>query len=189
MKNPKIKYRWKQGLGFPESPYLVRWVLESIKGSIRLHHWNGSDDHRFPHDHSWWFITVILWGSYTDMTPVYDDDGNLSWKEEKLTFGNIRFRDKDHKHYVHVDPGKTCWSLLITGPTLRPFGFWVKKDKRLKANKYFFTHGHHSPFSKREARKTKKMVQKVFRRLFRSKHDNQIIQKNILAFKMDRIKS
>jgi hypothetical protein len=42
---------------------------------------------------------------------------------------------------VVVDPGG-CWSLVLTGPKRRRWGFWVK-DKFVKANKYFLSFGAH----------------------------------------------
>jgi hypothetical protein len=35
-----------------------------------------------------------------------------------------------------------CWTLLLTGPKVRRWGFWVSK-KFKKSNKYFLGHGSH----------------------------------------------
>ena len=46
--------------------------------------------------------------------------------------------------------GRRCWTLLLTGPYVRPFGFLVRHNgstKRLRQNKYFFTYWHHMPDS------------------------------------------
>ena len=135
--NPKwLRLKWSEPLGFPEKPYAKRWVAEFGRFSVRLHHWFSSDDERAPHDHSWWFWTAILAGRYID----HSDEGS-----EVMFPGKVRFRPADHRHWVEIPSGKKCWTLLVTGPFVRPFGFWVTPTKRLKANKYFFTHGHHSP--------------------------------------------
>lgn len=57
---------WRQELGDPECPYLIRWLFDPRLFSIRLHHWVRSDDKRAMHDHSWWFLTLVLSGGYTD---------------------------------------------------------------------------------------------------------------------------
>jgi len=107
-------------------------VLDFGLFSIRLHHWIASDDQRNFHDHPWWFFTIILWGGYKDVSPFGVD---------KVGIGSMRFRKAEHQHTVKVNPGG-CWSLLITGPEKRIWGFWVKGKFR-KRNKYFFEHGHH----------------------------------------------
>ncbi len=119
-------------LGQPECPYIRRWVLDFYLFSIRLHHWLSSDDQRNFHDHPWWYITIILWGGYTDRSPQGED---------KMGVGSIRFRRAKHQHTVLVNKGG-CWSLLITGREKRIWGFWVKGKFR-KRNKYFYMFGHH----------------------------------------------
>ena len=154
-----INIAWHEPLGVPGSPYLVRWMIECrALGSIRLHHWLGSDDHRAPHDHSWPFATLVLRGRYFDATAEWNDDGSLKeWRETELRAGTLRLRAAGHRHYVRVAHGESCWSLLATGAHQRSFGFWVKRDKRLKANKYFLSHGHHAPAA--SARVTAKIAE------------------------------
>lgn len=153
-------------LGRPECPYLKRWLAQFGFFSVRLHHWRGSDDTRALHDHPWWFITLVLKGGYFDVAEdrpcehcdkfsweVFRDehgvsiqcnacDSNARFAEQDyLGPGSVRFRPAFHTHTVQVDPGG-CWSLLITGPKSRDWGFWVDgKWKRMR--KYFKEHGHH----------------------------------------------
>lgn len=123
---------WGERLGQSECPYIRRWVLDFYFFSFRLHHWLSSDDQRNFHDHPWWYLTLILWGGYTDRSP----DG-----EDPLSIGSIRFRPATHQHTVVVQKGG-CWSFLITGPEKRIWGFWVNGRFR-KRNKYFYMFGHH----------------------------------------------
>ena len=118
-------------LGLPECPYLIRWRLELPFGSIRVHHWLSSDDDRAFHDHPWWFWTIVLKGSYTDKSP----DGT-----DHLRFLSHRYRPALHRHTVIPDP--EAWTLLVTGPPVRSWGFWLNGKFR-KANKWFLTFGHH----------------------------------------------
>lgn len=109
-----------------------RWVMETPFGSVRLHRWLASDDRRHFHDHPWWFITLVLWGSYTDFTPH---------GEEVLRAGNVRYRPAHHQHTVGV-PTRGCWTMMVTGAHSRFWGFWVG-DKFKRSNKFFLEHGHH----------------------------------------------
>jgi hypothetical protein len=100
--------------------------------SLRLHHWHSSDDDRNFHDHPYSFYTVVLKGSYTDVS----DNG-----EHLMLPGRVTYRPAEYRHYVKVPDGG-CWTLLLTGPVVRKWGFWVRGKFR-KANKYFLMYGHH----------------------------------------------
>ena len=147
-------FSWSEKIGFPEKPYLVRWVVDLHGFSIRLHHWFSSDDTRHPHDHTWWFVVLVLKGGYTDATPIWKDGILAGWNLDRLRAGSIRFRRPEHQHCVVIPQGQTNWSLLITGPNIRRFGFWLKETKWVKASKYFFTKGHHPPVMGWEPRRT-----------------------------------
>jgi hypothetical protein len=129
----RIQFRWREPLGWPECPYVIRWRLEiDGLGSVRVHHWLASDDPRAVHDHPWWFLTLVLHGGYTDHTP-----GGA----EHLPAGSLRYRPALHQHTVVPDKGG-AWTLLITGPKTRNWGFWPGGKFR-KANKWFASRGHH----------------------------------------------
>ena len=123
----------REKLGRPECPYLERWVLNLYFVSFRIHHWISGDDDRCFHDHPWWFLTIILKGSYVD----YSERGR-----EYLSAGCVRWRPALHRHTVEVPEGG-CWTFLITGRQIRRWGFWLKGYKFVKSNKYFLEHGHH----------------------------------------------
>lgn len=127
----QIQVRCKEPLGKEECPYAYRWVLNLGLFSLRIHHFLRSDDKRYFHDHAWWFITLVLKGSYTDVSPNGED---------KLRSGSIRYRKANHPHYVKVSEGG-CWTLLITGPMVRKWGFWVN-GKFKRPLKYFHKFGH-----------------------------------------------
>ncbi len=129
--NP-FRFRWREKLYCQTGVYIERWYFETPLGSIRLHHWLHSDDSRNFHDHPWWFITLVLRGGYTDVSPSGTTVMNV---------GKITFRPANHQHTVQVNKGG-CWTVLLTGPKIRKWGFWVGK-KFKKANKYFLEHGRH----------------------------------------------
>lgn len=127
-----FRFAWREKLGLPECPYIVRWRLETPIGSVRIHHWRGPDDMRAHHDHPWWFITMCFRGGYLDLSPDAID---------KVRAGSVRFRHALHRHTVVPGPGG-AWTLLITGRPQRNWGFW-KDGKFRKANKWFASFGHH----------------------------------------------
>lgn len=127
---------WGERLGRPECPYLRRWALETPWGSLRLHHWRSGDDPRALHDHPWAFWTLVLSGSYCDVTPA---------GREWLRPGTLRFRPALHRHTVEVAPGG-CWTFLWTGPHERFWGFWTPRaggERFRKSNRYFLEEGEH----------------------------------------------
>jgi hypothetical protein len=128
----KWRFAWGEPLGWAECPYVIRWIAETPWISVRIHHWTGPDDDRAFHDHPWWFLTFVVRGSYTDKNPAGDDH---------LRAPAIRFRPALHRHTVVPDPGG-AWTVLLTGPIIRPWGFWLG-EKFTKANKWFLSRGHH----------------------------------------------
>lgn len=119
-------------MGLVECPHSRRWVLDFGAFALRVHRWYGSDDSRAHHDHPHWFLTVCAWGGYTDVSPACRDH---------LGPGSVRFRPAAHRHTVEVDPGGAL-TLLVTGPAVRRWGFWVD-GKLVKRDKYFAELGHH----------------------------------------------
>lgn len=124
-------------LGRPECPFAERWTLNLGLFSFRVHHWIKSDDIRAEHDHPAWFLTLVVKGSYNDLS---------GGKIDYLRRGSIRFRKATHTHIVQVPEGG-AWTFLIFGRKTREWGFFVRRANGtmqwVKANKYFLTHGHH----------------------------------------------
>lgn len=130
---------FKQPGGLPECPYFHRWALQFKNWSIRLHWWHADDDHRAFHDHPHSFLTIVLWGGYTDR--VMFKSGTT--REEVLRVGSIRWRSYKHRHQViDVIPGS--WTLLFTGPSTHRWGFWTNAHKRYSRDTYFAVKGHHA---------------------------------------------
>ena len=124
--------KFREQLGLPTCPYLIRWRFETPWGSIRLHHWRAPDDPRHRHDHPWSFVTFVLKGGYTDLSPSGD---------QHLRAPAVQYRDATHQHTVVPDPGG-AWTIIVTGPKIREWGFWVNGKFRSRI-KYFWKFGHH----------------------------------------------
>jgi hypothetical protein len=127
----KFQLRWREPLGRKECPYAYRWTLNLWLFSIRVHQWIRSDDKRHFHDHPWHFITLVLRGSYTDVSPSGRDE---------LRMGSVRFRRATHRHYVEVPLGGAL-TVILTSPPVRNWGFWVKGVFK-RPLRYFGKYGH-----------------------------------------------
>lgn len=135
-----FEIRWAEPLGRRECPYVKRWVLTVFGWSLRLHHWTGSDDQRFFHDHAWDFVSLILRGGYYEITPPPDDeDGDrVRW----CAVGSLRFYKAEHQHKVSLRRNRPCWSLVLSMPRRRNFGFWVN-NHLMRPLRYFSRYGLH----------------------------------------------
>ena len=127
-----MKFTWAEKLSPPDCHYLTRWVFETRWFSIRLHHWLSSDDSRYFHDHPWWFWSWVIKGSYIDKTENYSEL-RKRW--------SLKRYEATHRHTVVIPP-EGCWTILLTGPKTRVWGFWVK-GKFKKVRRYFWDYGHH----------------------------------------------
>lgn len=103
-------------------PYLLRWFLlpRNKVVNVYLHKWMHSDDDRAMHDHPWWFLSLILKGNYTEVTP----EGAF-----KRRAGTIAYRPATWRHQVELEKDEeekfaTAWSVIVTGPVKRNWGFW-----------------------------------------------------------------
>lgn len=123
--------RWNEKLGLEECPYMRRWVFNTPLFSIRIHQWYRSDDKRYMHDHAFNFLTAVLWGGYTDVTPEGIDN---------LSVGSIRYRKAEHIHYV-LAPVSGTITLLLCSPKVRNWGFWVN-GKFMRPLRFFSRYGH-----------------------------------------------
>ena len=102
--------------------YLHRWWIVRPEGKllrkrigIYLHHFVDSDWSRVFHDHPRRFVSIGLWGSYTEETPQGCRHYRAPW---------IRTFPANHVHRLRLVPGTTCWTLVIVLQVTREWGFW-----------------------------------------------------------------
>ena len=123
-------------LGKSECPYMKRLILwMGPLGTLRLHKFYRSDQDEALHDHPWWFVTFPL-RSYREWVPL--PPGLLTKPELGGTLLSERgdrmlvdvkafrphFRPAEYRHAVVVD--KPGFTIVLTGPRKRSWGFWVK---------------------------------------------------------------
>lgn len=124
MKNPFKPKRIGTG-------YLLRWHLipRNRWFNIYLHKFVGDDDERACHDHPWWSLSIRLKGrmieNYIEHVPFQISDGGISLNHERLA-PRFCFRHAGFAHRLELI-NKPCWTLFITGPRKREWGFHCKK--------------------------------------------------------------
>lgn len=135
--------------------YMIRW---SFTPFIKVHKFVRSDD-SCMHDHPWWFFSIVLRGSYWDVTPK--DKGcttaAIEFEKKKMRAGRIMFRKPLHLHRVELEEEwierkgqhpdskmlatkQACWTLVINGPDQREWGFmtttgWIEWKKFFERDK------------------------------------------------------
>jgi len=88
-------------------------ILKTRWGNIYLHQLTAPQWHEKCHDHPWWFVSLILWPGYLEQ-----NDEGFFYREP----GTIWYRPAHYRHNV-VTPHGTSWSLIVTGPKSRDWGF------------------------------------------------------------------
>lgn len=103
-------------VGPHDNPYLHRWYLLPRNPilNIYLHRFLRDDEDRARHDHPWPSVSILLRGRYVEETP----------KGKRLfCAGSVVLRRSTHTHRIELPEGKHAWTLFITGPRLREWGF------------------------------------------------------------------
>lgn len=111
--------------------YIHRWYLISRnKGFNAYLHETLLDDDEPPHDHPWPNCSIILRGGYweTVFNPLQDSRG--VWHLGGVSYwrgpGAVVFRRATTVHRLTVENtvSRHSWSLFLTGPVVRNWGFW-----------------------------------------------------------------
>lgn len=135
-------------IGGKENPYMLRWwiIPKNPIFNIYLHKFLRSDDDRALHDHPWLFnCSILLKGEYLEIVP----ENKKKWPEDLSTKAvwrravGVYFRPGIAPHRVQLFrkwiPSKTVfkgmrlaqeepvWTIFITGPRIREWGFYCPK--------------------------------------------------------------
>lgn len=108
-------------IGGRQNTYLRRWYVipRNRWFNVYLHQFLRSDDDRALHDHPWVNVSLLLAGEYTEVLPT--KGGTTT--SRILKAGNLAFRGPTSAHRVLLHDGP-AWTLFITGPRVREWGFW-----------------------------------------------------------------
>lgn len=108
---------------FRDFAYMDRWYLVPRNRllNVYLHRYHGPDA-RAPHDHPWWSASMVLRGYVCESVRVVDGS-RLGFREHKP--GALVVRGPNFIHRIEeVSSNEKAWTLFITGPTVRVWGFW-----------------------------------------------------------------
>ncbi|MBE5453437.1 hypothetical protein E3G52_000301 [Mycobacteroides abscessus] len=141
-----LRFQPHQTIGSdPNNPYLLRWYVIPRNRwlNIYLHKFLRDDDDRALHDHPWWFVSLMLWGQYVEVT----EEGRVVrsapepwrwfWGDRPLAFRASTWRHRVElikepaiaTERTHVRPRSRAipaWTLIVTGRRTRLWGFWCK---------------------------------------------------------------
>lgn len=108
-------------------PYMLRWYVipRNRFFNIYLHKFLRDDDDRALHDHPWPSVSLALKGEYIEHTASY---------VRRRGFGSIVIRSAKHAHRIELarKDGRPvpAWTLFVTGPKIREWGFHCPKGWR-----------------------------------------------------------
>ncbi|HYE70628.1 MAG TPA: hypothetical protein VD932_03800 [Aquabacterium sp.] len=115
--------------------YLTRVHLAKLGGwSMYLHWFTGDDWSLDKHDHPRPFWSIGLWGRYVENTERTLDGGHIVEQYEVFTAPWVRSFPPYHTHrllllpFDHDAPKRPCLTLVIVGPVVREWGWWVQKN-------------------------------------------------------------
>jgi len=126
-----------------EDPYLRRWwiIPRNRFFNIYLHHFCKSDEDRALHDHPWWSIGILLKGFYIEHRPVDQErwikEGDRRTETKVFEPFIPKFRSSNYIHRIQLFRDVTThkevpvWTIFITGPKVRDWGFWCDFGFRL----------------------------------------------------------
>lgn len=114
-------------------------LLKTPWGNLDIHVFHASDADRDLHDHPWAFLTLILWGGYTEIVPVrairrmilsgyrgYSTPPSVQVRHFRRP-GSILYRPALWTHRVELPAGRKAVTLLWTWPKSREWGFYVPR--------------------------------------------------------------
>lgn len=113
--------------------YLLRWYLvpKNRVLNIYLHKILRSDDDRACHDHPWWSVSFLLRGRLSEVYAIDPCPENPArwFGARRLPWLRPVFRRADSAHRL-VLGDSPAWTLFITGPKVRAWGFWCSSGWR-----------------------------------------------------------
>jgi hypothetical protein len=120
-------------IGGSADPYLRRWYLlpRNPLLNVYLHQILRSDDDRALHDHPWLNLSLILEGGYHEVVfarPPRRGQPLPTTRVRARFEGDLILRRARAAHRL-VLCEESCWSLFVTGPRLRAWGFWCRDGR------------------------------------------------------------
>lgn len=119
-------------IGSVNDPYLLRWwiIPRNRFFNLYLHNVRRDDEDRALHDHPWWNVSIVLKGTLAEVRPEkpirvlarFRPYFRAPTQLHRLVVGSCRDAADD------IPFPKNVWTLFITGPRLRDWGFQCPED-------------------------------------------------------------
>ena len=115
-------------IGPQDDPYMLRWwwLPRNKIFNVYVHVFRHDDDDRALHDHPWWNVSILLRGELAEARKT--KRGN---KYRLFTRFVPIFRTAKASHRLilpnTVKQNKGAWTIFITGPRIREWGFHCPK--------------------------------------------------------------
>jgi hypothetical protein len=121
-------------VGDPRNPYLLRWYVipRNPVCNLYLHKFMRDDEDRAGHDHPWPSLSILLRGRYREVLYRPDAEGTQKPYTRVLRAwprSPVVFRSATHVHRVELVNRKPAWTLFLTGPRVREWGFHCAKGR------------------------------------------------------------
>lgn len=124
-------------IGGADDPYLRRWwvIPRNRWFNIYLHHFCRSDDDRALHDHPWCNLSILIKGEYLEYLPTGAVKLRKPWRPWAPWRFVFRLPSTAHRVELrrffgvmgprgpHGSSEAPVWTLFITGPRVREWGF------------------------------------------------------------------
>lgn len=116
--------------------YLDRWGFSADRvGGVYLHRMSAPDPGLDLHDHPWTFVTIPLWGGYTEQRAETREAPTLALLADRwdtctrgvvgqVRVGRPRLMRLDECHRITALRRHSCWTLVFRGPRRRGWGFY-----------------------------------------------------------------
>jgi hypothetical protein len=110
-------------IGADGDPWLDRLrIVQTPLFGIYLHHIHRPDREPDPHDHPWWFASLVLAGWYEELVWPDKRDPCWSFRRERGRW-SLRRIGLRGAHRITGTNGP-LWTLVLTGPKRAGWGFW-----------------------------------------------------------------
>lgn len=98
-------------------------LVQTPLGSVYVHRIHTPDMDEDPHDHPWWFASLVLSGRYTEC--VYANPSDLSdTRIRHRSRGSLRHLPRRKAHRITEIDGKLR-TLVLAGPHHQSWRFWT----------------------------------------------------------------
>ena len=133
MNRPSPRWAFMEGYQVAKDgrPYLDRLRLaQTPLFSVYLHRIHRPDADRDPHNHPWWFASLVLSGGYDET--VWDNPQDYSQPLRDTRRQRVRGRfslrtlNRRQAHRI-TDVRGVLWTLVLTGPRRSSWGFWTAR--------------------------------------------------------------